>query len=89
MMKNLEFTGDSIARLGVDTLAWVYRVMWVIALIGAGTLWTLGEDSFHTVMTALFLGLMVVGLILIAVCLVGALLSIIGKQKPIEKMLKV
>ncbi|GEM_PF-3890574 len=88
-MKSLEFTGDAIARLGVDSLAWAYRVMWAIALIGAGTLWTLGEDSFHTVMAALFMGLMVVGLILIAVCLVGALLSIIGKQKPIEKMLKV
>lgn len=89
MGTNLEFTGDSIARIGVDSLAWAYRIMWAVALIGAGTLWTLGEDAFHTVMTALFLGLLVVGLVLIMVCVVGGLLSLIGRNKPIEKLLKV
>lgn len=86
MATNLEFTGDTIARVGVDSLAWVYRVMWAVALIGAGTLWTLGEDAFHTVMTALFMGLMVVGIALILMSLTGALLSIIGRKQSIEKL---
>lgn len=78
-MKSLEFIGDSVARLGVDALAWVYRIMWAVALIGAGTLWTLGEDTFHSVMTVLFMALMVVGLVLITVALLGGIASMIGR----------